>query len=427
MAQQITTTSKWKNLEVKQLVNVETGQTEVFLSNFPFPDIKVAEAGANNEWTITNKSDLLKAYNGKNPGTISEQQLTTLFYTDGTKKFNNDRAFTINEQSPDNVKTDLSTKQNPVPGIINPETGVKSGQTAQTTAQGDGTSGAAPVSNTTAPGSGVAVSQASPALRYPSDLSGDFIQFDIYEYSGGGVDISQGFTLKTQRAGALVASLALPVQSSIIDGNAVDWKEDKLDAVRAAGAAAGLEIISSGGAKKSIDQIKKAAEQAAKTGAAGKAVGTAALEGALNTNLRARFTGEVMNPNLELLFNGPTLRSFNFQFFMSPRDESEANSVKKIINTFKRNMAVRETASLFLKSPNIFQITYKDESGGLHKSINKIKLAALQNLTVDYTPGGTYSTFNDSEFTMSAYRINLQFTELDPIYHGDYDNHPIGF
>ena len=134
-----------------------------------------------------------------------------------------------------------------------------------------------------------------------------------------------------------------------------------------------------------------------------------------------------MNPNLELLFNGPTLRSFQFSFIMSARDAGEAKTIKQIINLFKRSMAVKETSSLFLKSPDIFQIAYKTPDGSLHPSINKMKLAACQGCNVEYTPAGTYSTFNDAENTMTQYKLTLQFGELDPIYDKDYDDHPIGF
>jgi hypothetical protein len=57
-------------------------------------------------------------------------------------------------------------------------------------------------------------------------------------------------------------------------------------------------------------------------------------------------------------------------------------------------------------------------------------MCALQSCTVDYTPMGTYMTFNDPEktFPMFMYRITLQFKELTPIYSSDYsDSHDIGF
>jgi len=272
------------------------------------------------------------------------------------------------------------------------------------------------------------------SLRYPSGQLGqnkngsDFILFTAREYKGGAVSIAGDFSLQTNRAGAVVDTIKLPIQSTIQDSNNCDWKEDSLDFIKAAGAKFGLEATQTGQAGKSISEIAQAAKTSAETGKLGKAVSTSLIEGALNANLLSRFSGEVMNPNLELLFNGPTLRTFSFGFFMSARDEDEATQIKKIINAFKKNMAPKSSESLFLKSPNIFEIKYIDGSTGQeHQSLNKIKNCALQTCNVTYTPGGTYSTFDDPAKTMTAYRMDLQFGELDPIYDSDYKGHPIGF
>jgi len=113
---------------------------------------------------------------------------------------------------------------------------------------------------------------------------------------------------------------------------------------------------------------------------------------------------------------------------MTAREEPEAKVIKQIINYFKRNMAVRTTDDgVFLRAPNTFFIEYQ-KGGSKHQSINQIKECALTNCSVDYTPLGTYMTFNDEEATMVSYTLNLQFQELEPIYSKNYDNkHPIGF
>jgi len=274
-------------------------------------------------------------------------------------------------------------------------------------------------------------------FRYPLAEHGagknakDFILFSIFEYDGGAVSVNTNFALQTtRRKGDAITTIALPIQSGIQDSNNCDWKEDSLDFIKASGAKFGLEVTQTGQAKKSISQIAEAAKTSAGTGALGKALSTSLIEGALNANLRSRFSGEVMNPNLELLFNGPILRTFSFGFFMSARSPEEATEIKKIINAFKKNMAPKSSQSLFLKSPNIFGIEYKSGNGegGPHRSLNKIKNCALQSCNVTYTPGGTYSTFDDPDKTMTAYKLDLQFGELDPIYDSDYsDGHPIGF
>lgn len=153
---------------------------------------------------------------------------------------------------------------------------------------------------------------------------------------------------------------------------------------------------------------------------------------AIGTNIFSRFSGAVVNPNVELLFNGPQLRPFNFNFRLSPRSEDEAKQVKGIIRFFKQGMSIRRTPNdLFLKAPNVFKITYrngqktaKDGLEGEHTSLNKIKICALSQCSVDYTPDGSYATFYDEESTMTQYGLSLQFNELEPIFNEDYNKFP---
>ena len=141
--------------------------------------------------------------------------------------------------------------------------------------------------------------------------------------------------------------------------------------------------------------------------------------------LLSRTTGAIANPNLEMLFTGPQLRSFAFQFTLSPRDASEADQVRKIIRFFKQGMSVKTSSSnVFLKAPNIFDIQYQTFNTGNalieHPSINMIKTCALTNCNVRYTPNNTYMTYEDPFRTMQSYQLTLAFGELDPIYDSDY-------
>ena len=44
----------------------------------------------------------------------------------------------------------------------------------------------------------------------------------------------------------------------------------------------------------------------------------------------------------------------------------------------------------------------------------------MLSCTVNYTPNGTYMTYEDS--SMVTYQMTLAFQELDPIYNADYGN-----
>ena len=100
------------------------------------------------------------------------------------------------------------------------------------------------------------------------------------------------------------------------------------------------------------------------------------------TDLLSRTSGAVLNPNMELLFKGPALRSFTFSWKMSPRDKKESEVIAKIIRTFKQSMAPQKTdAGLFLKAPNIYQLTF-NQGTKTHKFLPKMKECALNNCAV---------------------------------------------
>ena len=93
--------------------------------------------------------------------------------------------------------------------------------------------------------------------------------------------------------------------------------------------------------------------------------------------LLTRTTGAVINPNLELLFSGPSLRTFSFQFKMNAREAAESKEIVKIIRFFKQGSAAQRSASnLFLKTPHTFKIQYLHRGPGDDNDnpfMNKIK------------------------------------------------------
>ena len=142
---------------------------------------------------------------------------------------------------------------------------------------------------------------------------------------------------------------------------------------------------------------------------------------AVGANVTARATGQVINPNLELMFSGPQLRSFNFNFTLTPRDPEEARICRKIIRAMKRNMTPqRSESNLFLKTPRIFKIEYIYGEGNTeHPFMNKFKPCACRNFTVNYTPDGSYMTYR-GEPSMTSYTIAMSFGEIEPIYADEY-------
>lgn len=272
-------------------------------------------------------------------------------------------------------------------------------------------------------------------LYYPKEMETnrqDRIIFSMLRFAGS--SIKPNFETGTQSIDKsfirdIDGSVTLPIQPGITDNNSVDWSGAQLNAIQAYAAAASMRMIGSTSATTLSQEVGnilgKIAKQVTENNANTDALKIFFAQEAVGIqNLLSRTSGAVLNPNLELLFNGPSLRPFSFTFRLSPRDQTEAEQVRKIIRFFKQGMSVKTSSSnIFLQSPNIFSIRYKTFDGNKlieHPSINRIKRCALLSCDVDYTPDGTYMTYNDDRKTLTSYQLSLRFNELEPVYEDDY-------
>ena len=275
-------------------------------------------------------------------------------------------------------------------------------------------------------------------LVYPVALrqsQQDYIKFDMLEYVAKGLGLAQkGGTGLSQDMAFIgnnrdesqrntLGSVILPIPGGISDANSVDWGGgDTMNPMDAALSGAAMNIINRGGdgvsdatagAKAALEGSSGELKRAVSSAFAGAAAG---VEG----QVLSRTTGEVLNPNMELLFKGPSLRPFTFAFKLAPRSSKEAETVIAILRFFKQGMApIKSSSNLFLKSPNTFKLCYYHR-GQPHRFLNKFKECALQSVALEYTPDGNYATYEDG--VMTAYNMTLTFNELEPIFSNDYND-----
>ena len=298
--------------------------------------------------------------------------------------------------------------------------------------------------------SGSLSSSAAP-LRYPQKSIGkndDYLEIGVIEYVPPGLEtgtnnlrLSTG-TEKNSKQKA-EQTIQLPIPSNIGDTNQVRWGGDSLNPLAAAGVEQVENILRSGDLLKgTIDAIKnlgttgmqvltQGGGQDLVVNAFSSALVNSVANGSVSpTALLSRAKGRVLNPNLELLFSGVNLRTFQFDFDFAPRDEKESSVVKQIIKVFKKSMAPRkgsdtEGAGLFISAPRVFLLKYK--SGNLdHPYLHKFKPCALTSMGMNYTGSGSYATYGDADKTPVHMKLSLSFTELNPIYNEDYQDTDIG-
>jgi len=301
-------------------------------------------------------------------------------------------------------------------------------------------------------------------LRYPYEAlteKTDYLQITIFSYDTtpyGGKDLttpnntnknpysSQGFASGVSKAKVLGNDgvIILPMPSNIQDSNAVSYEAGEMNKIVAEGInafnvmtqqtgardfAGTLEAATTNITEGSVQFLKQIGNNATKD-LVMKALAAQAVNvfGAnVDTNqLLARSGGKIINPNMELLFNNVTLRTFRFSFKMTPRDDREATSIKSIIRSLKKNMAAKSlsdtdssTNGLFLKTPNIFELQYK-KGNRPHPFLNLFKPCFLSDMSVNYTGENVYATYSDG--TPLSLSLNLTFKEILPIYEGDYKN-----
>ena len=218
-----------------------------------------------------------------------------------------------------------------------------------------------------------------------------------------------------------IGSVTLPIPGGVSDRNSADWNTTEMNPVQIATSEIVKDFLEKGDVNDSAGAAKDIAERLGKNSAAVRKglqnMFTESLTG--TTNLLSRTEGRILNPNMELLFKGPALRPFTFQYKVSPRDEGESKMLLRIIRMFKQSMLPqRSNSSLFLKTPNTYRLRFHRGSMG-QQFLPKIKECALLDFSVNYTPDGNYMTYENG--SMVAYELSFSFKELEPVYNDDMD------
>lgn len=288
-------------------------------------------------------------------------------------------------------------------------------------------------------------------FNYQSPSGKDFLSGNVKDIITKG--LQRNSALKTDFKGTVI----LPMPNDVKDNNSVSWGPDSMNNLSAAviakamgdapgmiGAIAGGQLsqaatgynasqliflgqlVNDVGGFGALQNPEVAAQL--KTALASIAAKQVGFEIPPETIL-ARGLGIVPNANLELLFNSPTLREFSFGYRMTPRSQTEAKSVRRIIRFFKQGMAPRKlnaasgagAGSLFLGTPNVFKLEYKSGNKSI-KGLNRFKICALTSFSVNYTPDSQWAAYDDDQAPGQPISITMgmSFTEIEPVFESDY-------
>lgn len=257
-------------------------------------------------------------------------------------------------------------------------------------------------------------------LRYPEELNTgdvDYVIFTAHKYV-------------TNAAGANGPATGSPVilympTSSPAMSNPNGWGRKNFEGplgalvrdVASEGAGMVDDVFREGGGQKSIDGFKSAFSSAAKNaGGAARQLGVGAVASVAQmepNQLLAISRGKIYNPNVELLYKGPELRGFTFNYTFVPKSAGEAATVNSIIKEFKVQSSPSDTGDGMYELPSVYQVQYMSR-GGVNPNMNQFKRAALTDITVQANPGlPMHMSFENGMPVLT--QISLSFTEVDVI------------
>lgn len=127
--------------------------------------------------------------------------------------------------------------------------------------------------------------------------------------------------------------------------------------------------------------------------------------------------GQAVNPQVQVLFRQTDLRTFQFDFTMTPYSPEEAATIKEIVKSFRMAAAPEiQTNSpfgtgIFFNVPHQFGITFMYD-GKENTNVNRIARCVATNVSVDYAPMG-WMTFDQGVPVQT--KLSLQFKEIELI------------
>ena len=197
-------------------------------------------------------------------------------------------------------------------------------------------------------------------------------------------------------------SINLFLPEGLITTSAVSY-----DTVQGAGIAAGIDAANKN-SNLSLDDMKKVAGGAVTDmiKAASPAVSAIVAAG----------TGKVANNFSFQIFNGVSHRSFEYTFILTPKNEKEAEEVKRICDTFLFLMLPgrsSEAGVQFFEIPCMWKIEYQ-YLGNKLEHFQQPNACFLQNVSVQYNSSTGTALHTDGSPLQST--LSLSFIEVEPLY-----------
>lgn len=229
-----------------------------------------------------------------------------------------------------------------------------------------------------------------------------------------------------------IKSIILPMPQDLSTEQKQDWQSKSFTRLGAAAIAAlgGGSFSKADAMAKNVGGNLKAIKDAITTSGLNAIPG---VGGNLSFNdITGSTRGVILNPNAELLYDGPSIREIGMVFKMVPMNHDETNMIKSICDAFRTaslptfagegsidisNLKGKETDTLadsnFIRVPLLCKFTFM-KGDDRHPFLAQYKPCGIASVEINYTPDGTYATYENG--SPVATEISLKFVETKLIF-----------
>ena len=276
-------------------------------------------------------------------------------------------------------------------------------------------------------------------LRYPKQLldsKADYVKFTFYEYVApfssqvGGATFGLDAYNNSVNSGlnSTGKSIIMYMPEDIGADYGGSWSETNLSNM-AKGALGTFGGVAGGDIGASVGAIVKSLTEMGTNAIVNGTLTANAISDALSkanfasltvNDVFAAATGQILNPNTEVLYKGPKMRNFSLSFKMAPRNAPEATEIKQIIHAFKyatlpqfgKSNGDEKNAS-FVTVPQIVDVSFMAGSAA-NPWVSQFKPSAITSFDISQTPDGAWSTYGDGSPVATTMKITFQ--ELKMLY-----------
>lgn len=291
-----------------------------------------------------------------------------------------------------------------------------------------------PASSQQTPDAGVNTPGAD--IRYPEDFHPDtsnieYVKFTFWKYkegkgqlgSGGNLGDNNYYTDESiyEPAGGFPGLIVVNMPQDINTQFGAQWGGKQFGFLSKQVVKAGGDLAQ-GNIGGTFDALGKLVKSAVSSDEAVKAAAAAGIVAGINkipgvggnltmNDLVQGSSSKILNPNVELMYEGPTLRTLAMNMKLFARTDTEAESIKNIGKAFRKAAVPSSKNSRFIKVPPLLKVQF------MKGSVDNVNLPmyrrfAITAVQVNYTPDGQYTPYYDGRLPAIDIALELQETKI---------------